>query len=184
MTSRIWSIGHGARPAEELVAVLREAAIRSLVDVRTAPGSRRHPQFGKDALAASLDAAGIGYRWEQDLGGWRRPSPDSPHAALRSEQFRGYADYMETAAFAAALHQLEEEARTGPTAFMCAETLWWNCHRRMISDALTVAGWDVLHLLGPGKSEPHRLHPALRVDGDRLIHDVDDGPEQAVFDLA
>jgi uncharacterized protein (DUF488 family) len=154
------------------------------VDVRTAPGSRRHPQFGKDALTASLEEAGLRYRWEKDLGGWRRPSTNSPHTAIGSDQFRGYADHMETATFAAALRRLQDEARATPTAFMCAETLWWNCHRRMVSDALTVAGWDVIHLLGPGKAESHRLHPALRVDGVRLIYDVDDGAEQASFDLA
>ncbi len=184
MTATIWSVGHGARPVEELIAILRQAGVRDLVDVRTAPGSRRHPQFGKDALAASLEDAGVGFRWERDLGGWRRPSPDSPHTALRSDQFRGYADHMESPAFAAALQRLKDEARRTPTAFMCAETLWWNCHRRMISDALTVGGWDVIHLLGPGKAEPHRLHPALRINGGRLIYDVGGGTEQASFDLA
>jgi uncharacterized protein (DUF488 family) len=181
----IWSVGHGTRAAEELIAVFRESDIRSLVDVRTAPGSRRHPQFGRDQLSATLEAAGIRYRWEKDLGGWRRPSPDSSHTALRSDQFRGYADHMETATFDAALRGLEDEARTSRTAFMCAETLWRNCHRRMISDALTVAGWDVVHLLGPGKAERHRHHPALRLDGERLVYDVDDGngSDQAAFDL-
>ncbi len=164
--------------------MLRGAGIRSLVDVRTAPGSRRHPQFGKDALSETLAGTGIAYRWEKDLGGWRRPRPDSPHTALRSDQFRGYADHMETATFAAGLARLMEGAARTPTAFMCAETLWWNCHRRMIADALTVAGWEVVHLIGPGKTEPHRLHPALRVEDGSLVYDVDDGAGQASFDLA
>lgn len=173
MTDRaaLWSVGHGARPVEELVADLRRVGIGLVVDVRTAPGSRRHPQFGKDALSATLGEAGIGYEWRKDLGGWRRTRPDSPHVALRSPSFRGYADYMETAEFERALAALVETASRTPTAFMCAEAVWWRCHRRMIADALLVRGHDVRHILPGGRTEPHRLHPAARPDCARLVYD-------------
>src|SRR5947208_2944239 len=117
---RIWSIGHGARPVEELIETLGGAGVRGLVDVRTAPGSRRHPQFGQDALAERLARAGIAYAWAKDLGGFRKPRPDSRHVALRSAPFRGYADHMETEAFERALATLAVAA-DAPTAFLCAE---------------------------------------------------------------
>jgi uncharacterized protein (DUF488 family) len=174
----IFTVGHGARPADELVAILRGADVRRLVDVRTAPGSRRHPQFGREALTASLESGGIGYAWRKDLGGWRTPRPASPHTALRSGAFQGYADYMDTPEFEAALSWLIETAAEATTAFMCAETLWWNCHRRMISDALTARGHQVIHLMRPGERRPHRLHPVARLTGGRLVYDRD-RPAQA-----
>jgi uncharacterized protein (DUF488 family) len=168
----IAAVGHGARPIDELIALLRDAGIRLVVDVRTAPGSRRHPQFGQDRLTQSLAETGIGYDWQPDLGGWRKPRGDSPHTALRNPSFRGYADHMDTEAFAKALAWLERRALARPTAFLCAESLWWRCHRRLIADALVVRGWDVRHLIGPGRSDPHRLHPAARVVGTALRYDV------------
>jgi uncharacterized protein (DUF488 family) len=173
----VFTVGHGARPPEEFLDVLQAASIRRLVDVRTAPGSRKHPQFGRGELAASLAAEGIAYVWRKDLGGWRKAAPGSPHVAIRSPAFRGYADHMESEEFGAALSWLIGTSRELPTAIMCAETLWWRCHRRMVSDALTVRGCEVVHLIAPGKQEPHRLHPAARVAGTRLIYDVS-GPEQ------
>jgi uncharacterized protein (DUF488 family) len=168
----IFTVGHGTRPIEDFLAILWAAGIRRLVDVRTAPGSRRHPQFGQDALAASLQRQGIEYVWRKELGGFRRPRPDSPHVALRNEAFRGYADHMQTEGFRCALAWLVATSRDTPTAIMCAESVWWRCHRRMISDALTVAGCDVVHLLDEGRREPHRLNPSARVEGSRLIYDV------------
>ncbi|HEV8656381.1 MAG TPA: DUF488 domain-containing protein [Candidatus Limnocylindria bacterium] len=167
----VWSIGHGTRPVEELLAVLRDAGILLLADVRSAPGSRRHPQFGQAALSASLEDAGIGYLHLRGLGGRRDAAPDSPHVALRVDAFRGYADHMASAEFAADYARLESSAREKATAFMCAETLWWRCHRRMLSDRLTVDGWDVVHLLAPGKSEPHRIWDVARVVDGRLVYD-------------
>src|SRR5439155_14405526 len=158
----LFTIGHGARPIEELVAVLEGAGIERLVDVRTAPGSRKHPQYGKDALAERLEAAGIEYVWRRDLGGWRKPDPDSPNTALTSPGFRGYADYMSSETFDRAASWLIGSARERLTAFMCAETLWWRCHRRMLADALVTRGCTVVHLMGAGRSEAHRLHPAAR----------------------
>ncbi|HXF37231.1 MAG TPA: DUF488 domain-containing protein [Actinomycetota bacterium] len=169
----VWTVGHGTRPIEDLVRLLRWAGIRRLVDVRTAPGSRRHPWFGREALARSLEEAGIGYEWRRELGGFRKPHPGSRHTALDHRAFQGYADHMETEAFRRALREVIEEARREPTAVMCAETLWWRCHRRMIADALTAAGCEVRHLLRVGEVQAHRLHPAARIDGDgTLVYDV------------
>jgi uncharacterized protein (DUF488 family) len=179
---RIWTIGHGTRPVDELVAELRAAAVELLVDVRTAPGSRRNPQYARDALAQTIREAGLAYEWRKDLGGFRRPRPDSPHRAVRNDSFRGYADYMDTAEFRAALERLEATSLETPTAVMCAESVWWRCHRRMIADALVIDGWDVVHLLPNGRSQPHALHPDARVGNGRLVYDagqpaldVDDG---------
>jgi uncharacterized protein (DUF488 family) len=168
----IWSVGHGARPLEELLATIREAGIETLADVRLAPGSRRHPQFGATSLAASLAHAGIAYVHLPGLGGRRRPRADSPHRALRVDAFRGYADHMTTAEFARGYAHLTSLARASRTAFMCAETLWWRCHRRLIADRLTVDGWTVTHLVAPGKTQPHRLPDAARVVGGVLVYDA------------
>lgn len=170
----VWTVGHGTRPLEELVGLLRWAGIRRLWDVRTAPGSRRHPWFARETLAAALGEAGIAYAWwGRELGGFRRPRPGSRHLALEHRAFQGYADHMETAAFRGALAELIEEARAERTAVMCAETRWWRCHRRMISDALVAAGCEVRHLLREGEVEPHRMHPAARLDeGGHLVYDV------------
>jgi len=168
----LYSVGHGKRPAEELVATLRSVKVELVVDVRTAPGSRRHPQFGRDALVRTFQAAGMGYVWRKGLGGFRHPRPDSANRGLRNASFRGYADYMATPEFDAAVQWLAEAGAERPTAFLCAETLWWRCHRRMIADALTVRGHTVAHLLRPGRTEPHVLHPAARVvDGGLLVYD-------------
>jgi uncharacterized protein (DUF488 family) len=167
----IYSVGHGTRPIEEFLDVLGAADVKTLADIRSAPGSRRHPQFGQAALAASLNAAGIEYVHLRGLGGRRDAAPDSPHVALQVDAFRGYADHMSTDEFAADYARLVRVARDGATAYMCAETLWWRCHRRLLSDRLTVDGWDVVHLLAPGKSEPHRLWEIARVVDGRLVYD-------------
>ena len=168
----IWSVGHGARPLDELVEILCDAEIKTLADVRLMPGSRRHPHFGAESLDAALHQIGIAYFHLADLGGRREPRADSPHRALRVAAFRGYADHMSTAEFARGYERLTSLARESRTAFMCAETLWWRCHRRLIADRLTVDGWTVTHLFAPGKSEPHPLWDAARtLDGD-LVYDA------------
>ena len=156
---------------EELVAVLSEAAIQVLADVRSIPGSRRHPQFGRSALTASLAQAGIEYVHLRGLGGRRDARPDSAHVALKIAAFRGYADHMATGEFAADYVRLETLARQRSTAFMCAETHWSKCHRRMLADRLTVDGWSVVHLLTPTSSEPHQLWDVARVAGGRIVYD-------------
>jgi uncharacterized protein (DUF488 family) len=174
----IFTVGHGARSIETFLELLQGAGIDRLVDVRTAPGSRKHPQFGKDALAGSMQSVAIEYHWEKDLGGFRRPRPDSRHTALRNTGFRGYADYMETETFANARDALFETARSNRTTVMCAESLWWRCHRRMIADALTVAGCEVRHLMEGGRQEVHSLSPMARVVDGTLVYDVEVGQQE------
>jgi uncharacterized protein (DUF488 family) len=168
---RVCSLGHGRRTIDDLISVLREADVRTLADIRTVPGSRRHPQFGQAPLRDSLATARIGYVHLRGLGGRRDPSPDSPNTALRADAFRGYADHMTTADFARDLAALEERARSAVTAFMCAETKWTECHRRLLADLLVARGWDVTHLIAIGQSEPHRLSNVARVVDGELIYD-------------
>jgi uncharacterized protein (DUF488 family) len=174
VSGRIYTIGHGNRTLDELVEALRAHGIAQLVDVRSFPGSRRNPQFGREALERSMPANGIAYAWMKDLGGRRQSLPDSPNKGWRVEGFRAYADYMGTPAFAAALDGLLRHAQEATTAYMCAERLWWQCHRRLLSDALTVRGIPVLHILDAHKSDQHRPTEFLRVENGRLLY-----PEQS-----
>lgn len=168
----LFTVGHGTMSSEELTALLEDAGIEALVDVRTAPGSRRHPQFARAEMERWLPAAGVGYRWERALGGFRRPTPDSPNTALRHASFRGYADYMRTAEFTEALDGVLDEAARRPVTVMCAETLWWRCHRRLIADAAVLLGHiEVLHLGHDGRLTPHRPTDGVGVDGDHLVYD-------------
>jgi uncharacterized protein (DUF488 family) len=167
----IFTIGHGARSIEAFVSLLTGAGIARLVDVRTAPGSRKHPHFAKDALAQTIEQQEIEYIWRKELGGWRKPTPHSRHAALRSPGFRGYADHMETGEFRDVLTWLIETSRHTRTAVMCAESLWWRCHRRMLADALVARRCDVQHIMEGGRPQPHRLHPAARLASDAVIYD-------------
>lgn len=173
----VLSVGHSTRPIEELLDLLRENAVEVLVDVRRHPGSRRFPQYSREALAGSLEEAGIGYLHEPGLGGRRRARPDSPHTAWRVEAFRGYADYMETPEFGAALDRLVRLAGGKTAAILCAEAVPWRCHRRLISDALLARGIEVRHILGPGRTDPHELDANARVEpGGRLVYS---GPAEA-----
>ncbi|WP_211840574.1 DUF488 family protein [Saccharopolyspora hirsuta] len=161
---RVLTFGHGTADAGTTTELLRGAGIRQLVDVRTAPGSRRNPDAARAAMSQWLPAAGIGYRWESRLGGWRRAHPDGPDTALRNRSFRGYAEHMRTAGFRAAVDDLLADAATELNAVMCAESLWWRCHRKMIADFLVlVRGVDVGHLMHDGKVRPHRPSPEARV---------------------
>jgi uncharacterized protein (DUF488 family) len=167
------TIGHGTATAEELAALLDRAGVERLVDVRTAPGSRRHPQFRRETMAGWLAEAGLAYRWEPELGGFRRPDPASVNQVLRHPAFRGYADYMRGPRFWAALDRLLAEAAAAPTAAMCSETLWWRCHRRLLADAaVLVGGVEVLHLDHRGGRERHRPTEGVRRDGDLLAYDL------------
>ena len=138
--------------------------------MRSFPGSRRHPQYGKDALAASLRERAIEYVWLPALGGRRRAAPNSPNTAWRNAAFRGYADHMATAEFAQGLQQLLELARGARTVIMCAEALWWRCHRSMIADALTARGVAVEHIMSAAKSHPHQMTSFARVEGPRVTY--------------
>jgi len=160
----LFTIGHSTRTLEELVALLRGGGVELVVDVRRFPGSRRHPQFGRERLEEGLAATGIGYRHEERLGGRRKPRLDSPNGSWRNEQFRGYADHMGSAEFAAALQELEAIAGGKPTAVLCAEAHPSQCHRNLLADAMAARGWEVVHLLAGGAREVHQLNPRLRID--------------------
>jgi uncharacterized protein (DUF488 family) len=175
--TRLVTVGHGTASASELLALLTGAGVARLVDVRTAPGSRRHPQFRRQTMEGWLAEAGVVYRWEPALGGFRRPDPASVNHALRHPAFRGYADHMRTPAFWEALDRLLAEAAEAPTAAMCSETLWWRCHRRLLADAaVLVRRAEVLHLDHRGRLEPHRPTDGVRRDGDLLVYDLGAAP--------
>lgn len=158
----IYSIGHSKLEAAELVALLRDFAVALLVDVRRQPRSRRHPQFERHALAATLNAAGIDYQWwGETLGGRRAPRVDSPHIALTDAGLRGYADHMQGAAFRDAASDLAALAAARVTAFMCAEADYTHCHRQLLADHLQRTGLPVLHIVGPRRAVPHIYHAAL-----------------------
>lgn len=179
----IYTIGHSTRTAEEFLGLLREHGIRLLVDVRRFPGSRRHPQFGRDALAASLEEAGITYRHEGALGGRRAGDPaagPSPNTAWRHSAFRAYADYSATPPFQAALRRLMRDGAERRTVIMCAEAVPWRCHRRLITDALLARGVPVRDVIGPGEARPAVLseHALARADG-TLVYPAT--PQQDLF---
>ena len=160
----LFTVGHGTLSSDQFVPLVASAGIHSVVDVRSAPGSRRYPHFGRRAMEQWLPAAGVAYRWEPDLGGYRRPVEGSPNTALHHPSFRGYADYMATASFAAGLRHVLDEARTRPTAVMCAETLWWRCHRRLVADAAVLLfGAEVRHLGHDGRLSAHQLTEGARL---------------------
>jgi uncharacterized protein (DUF488 family) len=163
----VWTIGHSTLAIEDFVHLLEGCEIRVLADVRSFPGSRRYPQFNKDNLQTSLAANRIEYVHLPELGGRRRARPDSINMSWRNESFRGYADYMETTGFEIGISKLLNLAAHRRTAIMCAESLWWRCHRSLISDYLKVKGIEVVHIIARGKSEPHPYTSAVRiVDGE------------------
>jgi uncharacterized protein (DUF488 family) len=173
----LFSVGHGTATEDELLGRLAaadlaaRAGIRLLVDVRTAPGSRRHPHLARERLEQWLPSAGIGYRWDPRLGGFRRPAADSPDVVWENASFRGYAGHLRTDQAREALADLVEEGRAQPTAFLCSETLWWRCHRRLVADALVLLhGADVHHLM-PGRVTAHRPTAGARRLGDVLVYD-------------
>ena len=162
--------GHGTESAERTVATLAGACVVSLVDIRTAPGSRRNPQFARAAMEEWLPGAGIAYRWEKRMGGFRRPSAGNPDVAWREDMFRGYAEHMRSADFREAIDAVLAEAESRQVAVMCSESLWWRCHRRLVADfAAAARATDVRHLMHDGRTEPHRLSPGLRLRADGLL---------------
>jgi uncharacterized protein (DUF488 family) len=182
----VYSVGHSNLAAEDFFALLASAGVRSVADVRAFPASRRHPHFAREALAAESAVRGVTYQWMPVLGGRRHAAATrSPHVAWEVPAFRNYADYADTPPFADALAALERVAGAAPTAFMCAEALWWQCHRRLIADRLLLGGWDVQHIGTGGRLTPHRLPEFARVVDGRIIYDrgvtpalpLDDGPD-------
>jgi uncharacterized protein (DUF488 family) len=160
---KIWTIGHSTRPIESLLGVLAAHGVETLVDVRRFPGSRRLPQFGGDELATALAEHDVAYRWIRELGGRRRPDPASPNDGWRNDAFRAYADHVATEEFARGLSDLLMIASGSRTAIMCAELLWWRCHRRLIADVLTSLGHEVWHIRDEHVVELHELTPPARV---------------------
>lgn len=147
--------------------------MQALADVRRFPGSKRYPHFSESALRASLTALGLGYAWLPSLGGRRRPVADSPNTGWRNEGFRGYADHIATDEFAAGLKELEKMAARARTAIMCAEAVWWRCHRSLISDVLKSTGWRVIHILGAAQTKEHPYTPPARIVDGRLTYPAD-----------
>jgi len=172
--STIYTIGHSTRPFEDFAALLEAAGVHAIADVRRFPASRRYPQYNRGELGRLLEARGMRYAWLGEALGGRRseiqPIERSPNRAWQVPAFRHYADAMATAPFLAALEELEARARQQPTAFMCAEKLWWKCHRRLLSDLLLARGWRVAHLLDSGRSSEHELSPWAKVDGRTITY--------------
>ncbi len=162
------TVGHSTRSIEEFLDLLRSHSVQVLVDIRTVPKSRAHPQFWGEALAKSLPAAGIEYRWMRALGGLRHARKDSPNTAWRNASFRGYADYMQTPEFTQALDALM--SIPGRVVVMCAEAVPWRCHRSLVADAATVRGVEVWHLMAPGKKNRHKMTPFAKVEGSHITY--------------
>ncbi len=167
---KIWTVGHSTRSAEEFNQILLAHEVEVLVDVRTFPASRRYPWFNRDALSVSLSETRIKYKHEPRLGGRRKARPDSHNSAWRNEQFRGYADHMETEEFKDGVRQLLELAAIKRVAIMCAEAVWWRCHRSLISDYLKAEGHEVIHILDEKKVEEHPFTSAAKIIDGKLSY--------------
>ena len=165
----IYTIGHSTHSADAFLALLRTHGVTQLADVRTMPMSRRHPHFNRDSLEKFLAASGIQYRHFGGLGGLRKPKRDSTNTAWKHPSFRGYADYMETEAFERAFRELVAFASEGPTAVMCAEAVWWRCHRQLLADALLVQGVPVWHIVG-ADAKPHEMSAFARILDGKVIY--------------
>lgn len=171
------TVGHGTIGAEVFTTLLEDSGVRRVVDVRSFPGSRHNPQYGREEMERWLPVAGIHYDWVRDLGGRRRPLQSSKHVALRHVSFRAYADYMETAEFLAGVDELLELAGHGSTAVMCSESVWWRCHRRLLADHLVlVREVEVLHLMHDGRLTPHTATDGVRLADGALVYDVGTPP--------
>ncbi len=167
----IWTIGHSTRSLEEFVAMLHSFNIESIADIRSYPGSRKFPQFNKEALEISLPQHNIQYVHIKELGGRRKADPDSKNTAWRHVAFRSYADYMETPAFKDGIKTLEEIAVKQKTAYMCSEAVWWRCHRSMVSDYLKLHGWKVIHIMGMEKATEHPYTSPARIVNNELNYE-------------
>ena len=168
---KIWTIGHSTRAIDNFTRALEAHGIKALADVRSLPGSKRYPQFNKEALARSLAEHGIRYQHFPELGGRRQAKPDSKSTAWRNASFRGYADYMETEEFQRGVQRLVDLANeAGPTGIMCAEAVWWRCHRSLISDFLKARGVEVLHIFDENKAESHPFTSAAKIVDGKLSY--------------
>jgi len=167
------TVGHSTLTADAFIQLVQAAAIEHVVDIRTVPNSKRSPHFARDSMQVWLPRADLSYRWEQRLGGFRRPLPDSKNIALRHSSFRGYADYMQTPLFWHAFDELLGEAAASLTAIMCSEGLWWRCHRRLVADAAVLTrSVGVQHLFLDGRLSPHRITQGARVHDGLVVYDA------------
>jgi uncharacterized protein (DUF488 family) len=166
----VLTIGHSNRPIEVFLELLAAHRVARLVDVRTVPRSRHNPQFNADTLPATLATVGIAHVSMRELGGLRKPRADSPNRGWRADSFRGYADYMGTPEFEAALERLQALAQNARVAIMCAEALPWRCHRSLIADALVARGMPVEHIMSPTSAKPHTLTSFARIDDGRVTY--------------
>lgn len=166
----IYTIGHSTRSIEEFIELLKFYEIKNLVDIRSLPGSRKFPWFDSEQLEVSLHAAGINYFLIKKLGGRRKPHKDSKNTRWHKEAFRSYADYMETPEFEEGIEELVKITTSGRTAYMCAEAVWWRCHRSMVSDYLKAKGWKVLHILSLKNTEEHPYTQPAIVKGDKVYY--------------
>jgi uncharacterized protein (DUF488 family) len=166
----IWTIGHSTRTAEKIGEILLAHEIKVLVDVRSFPGSRRFPQFNREALRESLREIGIEYRHEPRLGGRRKPRADTHNTAWKNASFRAYADHIESEEFRRGVEELLEVAANERTAVMCSEAVWWRCHRSLIADYLKAEGYEVIHILDQSKTEEHPFTPAARIVDGKLSY--------------
>ena len=169
--NKIFTIGHSTHPLEEFIEILHSFSISVLADVRNFPGSRRYPHFNKELLESSMKENNIRYMHFKELGGRRKPMPDSINTRWRNEAFRGYADYMQTDAFITSVGELQEVAREEQVAYMCAEAVWWSCHRSLISDYLKIRGWEVMNIMAKGKADEHPYTSAARIVDEELRYD-------------
>jgi len=166
----IYTIGHSNHSLDDFMAMLQSFAIKNLIDIRRLPGSRKFPQFDQENLEAALTEHGIRYLYMNELGGRRKVRKDSKNNRWRNDSFRAYADYMETEDFERAILRLETLASQHPTAYMCAEAVWWRCHRSLVSDYLKAKGWTVLHIMAPGKTQEHPYTSPARIVGDHVVY--------------
>jgi uncharacterized protein (DUF488 family) len=173
----VWTVGHSTRTLEDFLALLARHRIGAIADVRRFPASRRHPQFAREALQASLARAGIDYLWLPSLGGRRAARADSPNTAWRNPSFRGYADHLGSDEFAEGFAALLALAARRPTAVMCAELLWWRCHRQLIADVLKARGIAVLHIVDGDEVVPHPWSGAARLVAGRLDYGAPGTPD-------
>jgi len=169
-TREIWTIGHSTHSLDEFVSMLKSFNVEMIVDIRNYPGSKHYPHFNKEALAVSLPAAGIAYAHLKDLGGRRKTTANSPNTGWRLAAFRGYADYMETDTFQAAIKELEYLGGKKRVAYMCAEAVWWSCHRSLVSDYLKFHHWTVFHIMGIGKAQEHPYTAPARIVAGKLVY--------------
>jgi uncharacterized protein (DUF488 family) len=167
----IWTIGHSTHPLEEFIGMLHSFNIELVADIRSFPGSRKFPQYNKEALEVSLPQNSIQYVHLEKLGGRRKVKPGSKNTGWRHAAFRGYADYMETGAFKEGIIELEKIALKQRTAYMCSEAVWWRCHRSMVSDYLKVRGWKVMHIMGIGRDEEHPYTAPARIVNGELSYE-------------